>query len=69
MLKLPVGRQVLPRIALPLARRQASIPRRRMPRIDAWSAIIPLSAKSLAEGGAPQKIPDFTKGKWQSRKA
>ena len=35
----------------------------------AWSAIIPLSAKSLAEGGAPQEIPDFTRGKWESRKA
>jgi len=35
----------------------------------AWSSVIPLSAKSLAEGGAPQEIPDFTKGKWETRKA
>jgi len=35
----------------------------------AWSAIIPLSAKSSAEGGAPQEIPDFTRGKWETRKA
>jgi len=47
---------------------------RQKPPIDAcdaaaWSAIIPLSAKSLAEGSAPQKIPDFTQGKWQTRKA
>ena len=34
----------------------------------AWSCIIPLSAKSIAEGGAPQEIPDFTKGKWETRK-
>ena len=34
----------------------------------AWSSIIPLSAKSLAEGGAPQEIPDFTQGKWETRK-
>jgi len=34
----------------------------------AWSAIIPLSAKSIAEGGAPQEIPDFTKGKWETRR-
>lgn len=33
----------------------------------AWSCIMPLSAKSLAEGGAPQEIPDFTRGKWESR--
>ena len=35
----------------------------------AWSSIIPLSAKSLAEGSRPQEIPDFTRGKWQTRKA
>ncbi|MBM4043472.1 MAG: hypothetical protein FJ290_33725 [Planctomycetes bacterium] len=35
----------------------------------AWSSIIPLSAKSIAEGGAPQGIPDFTRGKWETRKA
>ncbi len=32
----------------------------------ALSAIIPLSAKSLAEGSRPQEIPDFTRGKWQT---
>jgi predicted dehydrogenase len=35
----------------------------------AWGSIIPLSAKSIAEGGAPQEIPDFTQGKWESRKS
>ncbi len=35
----------------------------------AWSSIIPLSGKSIAEGGAPQEIPDFTQGKWETRKA
>ncbi|MGQ9574153.1 MAG: Gfo/Idh/MocA family protein [Thermoguttaceae bacterium] len=35
----------------------------------AWSSIIPLSAKSMAEGGAPQEIPDFTRGQWESRTA
>jgi len=34
----------------------------------AWASIIPLSGKSIAEGGAPQEIPDFTDGKWESRK-
>jgi hypothetical protein len=33
-----------------------------------WSAIIPLSGKSIAEGGAVQEIPDFTRGKWAERK-
>jgi len=35
----------------------------------AWSSIIALSGKSLAEGGTVQEIPDFTKGKWETRKA
>ena len=33
----------------------------------AWSAIIPLSEQSLAEGGRPVEIPDFTGGKWEQR--
>ncbi len=33
-----------------------------------WYAITPLSEKSIAEGGTLQQIPDFTKGKWSSRK-
>jgi len=32
------------------------------------SVILPLSEKSLAEGNMPQQFPDFTKGKWQTRK-
>jgi predicted dehydrogenase len=35
----------------------------------AWSSIIPLSAKSIAEGSAPQEVPDFTEGKWETREA
>ncbi len=34
---------------------------------SAWSAIIPLSAKSIAEGSTPQEVPDFTEGKWETR--
>lgn len=34
-----------------------------------WYAITPLSEKSIAEGGQLQQIPDFTRGKWQNRKA
>jgi hypothetical protein len=34
----------------------------------AWSSIIPLSGKSLAEGGAVQEIPDFTNGRWRNHK-
>lgn len=33
-----------------------------------WYAITPLSETSIAEGGKLQQIPDFTVGKWQSRK-
>jgi predicted dehydrogenase len=31
----------------------------------AWSAIIPLSEKSIAEGSMPIKFPDFTRGRWK----
>jgi predicted dehydrogenase len=34
----------------------------------AWSSIIPLTAQSISEGGRVLKVPDFTKGKWESRK-
>ncbi|MFZ1527827.1 MAG: Gfo/Idh/MocA family oxidoreductase [Ferruginibacter sp.] len=33
-----------------------------------WYSITPLSEQSIAEGGALKKIPDFTKGKWKTRK-
>lgn len=35
----------------------------------AWSALTPLSEQSIAQGGAPQDFPDFTKGLWESRPA
>jgi hypothetical protein len=33
----------------------------------AWSAPGPLSQKSLAQGSAPVKFPDFTRGRWKAR--
>jgi len=33
-----------------------------------WSAPGPLSEASVASGSMPQKFPDFTRGKWSSRK-
>lgn len=33
----------------------------------AWMAITPLSEQSIAHGGVPQAIPDFTRGKWMYR--
>lgn len=33
-----------------------------------WYSITPLSEKSIAEGGQLQNIPDFTRGKWKTRK-
>lgn len=33
-----------------------------------WYAITPLSEKSIAKGGRLQNIPDFTNGKWRTRK-
>lgn len=32
-----------------------------------WMAIAPLSEMSIARGGAPVDVPDFTKGKWMKR--
>ena len=32
-----------------------------------WMAITPLSEMSIARGGAPVDIPDFTNGKWENR--
>ncbi|MTB52175.1 Gfo/Idh/MocA family protein [Lewinella sp. W8] len=29
-----------------------------------WSAVAPLSERSVASGGAPQPFPDFTRGNW-----
>lgn len=31
-----------------------------------WSAVAPLSEKSVFEGGMPQLFPDFTRGDWQT---
>jgi len=33
-----------------------------------WSAVGPLSEASVANGGAPQPFPDFTRGNWKSTK-
>jgi len=46
-----------------------TVKRKTTPPIDvydaaAWSAISPLSERSVAEGSAPQYFPDFTRGKW-----
>lgn len=31
-----------------------------------WSAVAPLSERSVASGGAPQHFPDFTRGNWKT---
>ena len=33
----------------------------------AWMSITPLSEQSIAHGGMPQAIPDFTRGLWHLR--
>jgi predicted dehydrogenase len=35
----------------------------------AWSSIMPLSAKSIAAGSRAVEVPDFTAGRWKTRKA
>lgn len=32
------------------------------------SCIVPLSEASIAKGSAPVPVPDFTRGKWKTRK-
>jgi hypothetical protein len=34
----------------------------------AWSAVYPLSEKSVKEDGMPQNFPDFTRGNWKTTK-
>lgn len=34
----------------------------------AWSAITPLSERSIENNGEPQDFPDFTRGRWMKRK-
>ena len=31
-----------------------------------WSAVTPLSASSIEDGGVPQRFPDFTRGNWKT---
>ena len=43
------------------------------PSIDVYdsvsmSCIVGLSEQSIAQGGAPVKCPDFTRGKWKTSK-
>ncbi len=50
-----------------------SVRNRTAPPIDvydaaAWSAISPLSEESIRKGSASVQIPDFTRGKWKTRK-
>jgi len=33
-----------------------------------WSAVTPLSARSIEDRGAPQRFPDFTRGNWKKTK-
>ena len=49
-----------------------AVKQKKTPPIDVYdsvtmSVIMPLSEQSIKEGNAPQKFPDFTKGKWKSR--
>jgi predicted dehydrogenase len=49
-----------------------SLKRQQAPPLDvydmaAWRAVTPLSEMSIAEGGEPQAIPDFTRGQWIHR--
>jgi len=34
-----------------------------------WSAVTALSGRSIAQGGAPQAFPDFTRGRWKNTQA
>ena len=50
-----------------------SVKRNTVPPLDVYDCatmrvITPLSENSIKQGGAPQKFPDFTRGKWKNRK-
>ncbi|MHC4740724.1 MAG: Gfo/Idh/MocA family protein [Planctomycetota bacterium] len=50
-----------------------AVKNRTQPPIDVYDSVImcvhgPLSEISISKGGAPVKVPDFTKGKWRTRK-
>lgn len=49
-----------------------AVKQKKQPPIDVYdsvtmSVILPLSEQSIKRGNAPQKFPDFTRGKWTSR--
>jgi hypothetical protein len=49
-----------------------SLKRQEVPPLDVydmatWRAVTPLSEISIAQGGEPQSVPDFTRGKWINR--
>lgn len=31
-----------------------------------WSSLLPLTARSIAQGGLPVEFPDFTRGDWKT---
>lgn len=31
-----------------------------------WSSLLPLTARSIAQGGMPVEFPDFTRGDWKT---
>lgn len=51
---------------LQAARRKAPVPLNVYDAV-AWSAISPLSVESVANGSAPAKFPEFSKGKWKEK--
>jgi hypothetical protein len=48
------------------ALRTGSVPDMTATDAATWSAIFPLSEKSVAAKSRPVDFPDFTKGKWKS---
>ncbi len=55
------------RLFLDAARRKAPLP---LDLIDSltMSAVIPASEESISRGGAPMAFPDFSRGRWRTRK-
>ena len=51
---------------LEAAKRKAPTPLNVYDAVD-WSAISPLSIESVANGSAPAKFPEFSRGKWKEQ--
>ena len=59
------GEALVPVAVNPLRLPRCDSPSGRRTDSAAWCAPVPLSVTSLAKGGKPVEVPDFTRGEWK----